>query len=418
MKRIPSCRNQEVAIVAPPAKAYTLRALFLSALAQGRSTIQRPLLGDDQQHAMECLRRLGISISCGPDEIAVEGRGGRFLPTGQELDVGESGVTMNFLTTLTCLCERPVVITGTSRIMERPIQEIVEGLRQLGCRIDYLGKEGFPPVRAHGGGIPGGQARLRGDITSQYFSAIAVAAPFARRPVRVQCLGPMTERPYLSITLSMMADFGVVATNRDFQELLIPNEAGYHPRMTLIEGDYSSAAFFFEAAAICRMRVTVTGLKPDSIQGDRRMLELLKKMGCRVTESERAVTLEGATLHGIETDMADTPDLVPPVAVAAAFAQGTTRLTGVGHLRHKECDRLAVIVSELAKMGIRASCDGSTLTVCGGTPRAARIAPHNDHRIAMSFAVAGLALDGQEIEDEGCVAKSFPQFWQALSEFV
>lgn len=409
--------RKEVSVAAPPSKAHTLRALFLSALADGTSTIHNPLLGADQLHAIECLRGLGVSVAGGADALTVAGCNGAFRPAADELNAGESGVTMNFLLAVANLASRPVVITGTPRLRERPVGEIVGGLRQLGCRLDFVEREGFPPVRVHGGGIPGGAARMSGQITSQYFSAVAAAAPYARTPVQLHCAGTMTERPYLEITLSMMSDGGVAVKRRDFIELSIPNDRRYRARDLRIEGDYSSASFFFEAAAICGMRVRVTGLSAASVQGDRAILPLFEAMGCVVRAEPDAVTVAGAGLHGIKAEMADNPDLVPPVAVAAAFAAGETRLDGVGHLRHKESDRIAAIISELAKMGVGARCDESSLTICGGRPQGARIHPHNDHRIAMSFAVAGLAVEGQQIEDEACVAKSFPDFWKAFGAF-
>lgn len=404
-------------MAAPPSKAHTLRALFLSALAEGRSVIANALMGDDQRHAMDCLRALGVAVVAAGDGVVVQGSGGRFAPVSQELDVGESGVSMNFLSALACLASKPVTITGVRRITERPIGELISGLRQLGCGVECLGREGYPPVKVHGGGIPGGTAQMRGHVTSQYFSAVLLAAPYAERPVTLRCLGPMCEKPYVAITLEMMARFGVEATHRDLVEFAVPNGRAYAGREVEIEGDYSSASFFFEAAAVCRSRVTVTGLNPESVQGDRRFLDLLERMGCEVARRPGGFTVRGRELRGIEADMADTPDLVPPLAVAAAFAKGTMRLTRIAHLSHKESDRPAVIASELVKMGVEVSWDGSTLCIMGGEPHGARIDPHNDHRIAMSFAVAGLAVGDQVIEDEACVAKSFPDFWERLASF-
>jgi len=386
----------------------------LSALADGESAIGNPLRGDDQRHAMDCLRALGAGVVQDGERIVVQGCRGRFEPVSGELNVGESGVSMNCLTALACLSTKPVVITGAPRLIERPVGDLVGGLRQLGCCIDWLGQEGCPPVRVHGGGIPGGTTEMRGHVTSQYFSAILLAAPYADRPVTLQCLGPMSEKPYVAITLEMMARFGVAVAHRNFAEFTVPNERPYQARAVEIEGDYSSASFFFEAAAVCGNRVTVTGLDPGSVQGDRRFLDLLERMGCGVARMQDGWAVQGRKLAGIDADMADTPDLVPPMAVTAAFAEGTTRLTGIAHLSHKESDRPAVIASELRKMGVAASWDGSALYITGGQPHGAWIDPHNDHRIAMSFAVAGLAVGDQIIENEACVAKSFPDFWDRL----
>jgi 3-phosphoshikimate 1-carboxyvinyltransferase len=412
-------RNADVCVEAPPAKAHSLRALILASLADGESIVERPLLAEDQINVIECLRRLGIEVERERGDLRILGRSGRYAPVGAELDVGDSGVGMNFLCSAACLADVPVIIGGSRRLNERPIGEIVSGLRQLGCRIDFLEKEGCPPVRVHGGGIPGGTARMHGALTSQYFSSLVIAAPCARGPVTVQCLDEMSERPYLDISLGMMSEFGVEAENDRYREMRLPGGARYRPRRLRIEGDYSSASFFFLAAAVCRSRVRVTGLRADTRQGDRRFLDLLARMGCAVSTEAGAVVVRGGELRAIDAEMGDLPDLVPPMAVAAAFAEGTSRFTDIARLRVKESDRVAVLVSELARMGVPARCDADSLTVTGTRQaRGARIDPHNDHRIAMSFAVAGLVTGGQVIENPGCVAKSFPDFWERFGVFA
>lgn len=417
MRLVERTNAEGVTVAAPPSKAHTLRALLMASLADGEGTVRRPLLGEDQCHVIECLRGLGVRVEVDGEVVRVEGCGGTYRPVEEELNLGESGVGMNFLSALTCLCERPVTLTGAPGLLRRPVSELVAGLEQLGCRIDYLGKEGFPPLRVTGGGIPGGRAAMSGALTSQYFSAVLTAAPCARAPVSLECKGALTEAPYLEITLGMLAERGVAVEREAMRRFAVPAPVPYRAIDYAVEGDYSSAAFFFEAAAACGIGVTVTGLPAGSQQGDRRMTALLERMGCAVRREGDAVTVSGAPLRAIEADMTDVPDLVPPLAVTAAFAEGTTRLSGIAHLRHKESDRPAAIVSELAKMGIRASCDGPALSIEGGRPRGAEIDPHNDHRIAMSFAVAGLAVGGQAIRDPGCVAKSFPDFWERLAAF-
>jgi 3-phosphoshikimate 1-carboxyvinyltransferase len=343
--------------------------------------------------------------------------GGRYTPINNELNVGESGVGMNFLTSAACLSVKPIVITGTKRITERPILEVVNGLRQLGCKIEYLEKEGFPPIRVYGGGIKGGAAQIRGSKTSQYFSSIVISSPYADNKVTLKCVDEMTEKPYFDISLQMMAEFGVRAKNNNYKQIEIPS-GRYSAREITIEGDYSSASFFFLAGAVCKAKVTVKGLRPDTKQGDKAFLTLIEKMGCRVSETNDGFCIHGQKLCAIEQDMSNLPDLVPPLAIAAAFAKGRSKLTNIGHLRDKECDRLAVMVSELGKMGVAAKCDESSLSIeCSGKIQGAQIDPHNDHRIAMSFAVAGLATGNQTINDEMCVAKSFPDFWEKFEVF-
>ncbi|MFH1371213.1 MAG: 3-phosphoshikimate 1-carboxyvinyltransferase [Planctomycetota bacterium] len=422
MRIVSKIHNMDVKVDAPPSKAHTLRALIISSLAEGTSVIRKPLLGQDQLNVIECLKKLGVRIEKSPQVypggLIVWGAGGKYKPACDELNVGESGVGMNFLTSVACLSERPVLITGTKRITERPIGEVVAGLRQLGCSIEYLDKDGFPPIRVEGGSIKGGNTRMKGQKTSQYFSSVAISSPYAENPVTIECTDKMTEKPYFDITLQMMRDFGANSENRDYKQIKISNDKRYSPREITIEGDYSSASFFFLAGAICGSKVTVRGLNPETKQGDKAFLLLLEKMGCEVSATSEGICIKSGELRAIEQDMSDLPDLVPPLAIAAAYAQGTSKLTNIGHLRLKECDRLAVMASQLSKMGIDATCDESSLVI-NGSPKnhGADIDPHNDHRIAMSFAVAGLVTGEQVIQDEMCVAKSFPDFWERFEVF-
>ncbi len=418
MKSIGKIQNKDVQVQAPASKAHTLRALIISSLAQGKSVIRNPLFGEDQLNVIECLGRLGVKIETKKDEIVVHGMAGVYSPVSNELNVGESGVGMNFLASAANLCDKPVILTGAKRITERPILEVVDGLRQLGCKIEYLENEGFPPIKIFGGGITGGQAEIKGSKTSQYFSSIVISSPYAAEPVTLKCVDDMTEKPYFDISLQMMSRFGIDAENNNYKEIKIPTGQKYTGCEIDIEGDFSSASFFFLAAGICKVKVAVSGLAVDTKQGDRAFLELMEKMGCSVSQTEDGFCVEGKELKSISCDMSDIPDLVPPAAIAAGFAKGTSRLTNIGHLRHKECDRLAVIAGELNKMGVEASCDEDSLIIEGNPNcHGAKIDPHNDHRIAMSFAVAGLVSGGQIIENEMCVAKSFPDFWERFEIF-
>ncbi len=418
-KKIEKASCRDVCLVAPPSKAHTLRALMLAALADGCSRIDKPLLAGDQLNLINCLRELGVGVEVGADgeSVQVQGCAGKFRPTGKELNVGESGVSMNLLVSAASLASGPVVLTGAERITERPIAQVVEGTRQLGGKISYLRTDGFPPIKLAGTGLEGGSARMSGAITSQYFSSLAISAPCAGNPVILCCDDSMTEKPYFDISLQMMSEFGVEVQRDGYSETRIPN-SGYKARDIQVEGDYSSSSFFFLAAAVLGGKVKVEGLSASTVQGDRAFLDLLETMGCDIWCSGLTVSVEGGPLSGIQIDMGDIPDLVPPAAIAAAFAEGVSTFNNVGQLRYKECDRLAVMVSELAKMGVAASCDEDSLTVTGvglEKMRGAKIDPHNDHRIAMSFAIAGLAVGNQEIENPACVGKSFPDFWERIA---
>ncbi|MCD4831577.1 MAG: 3-phosphoshikimate 1-carboxyvinyltransferase [Anaerohalosphaeraceae bacterium] len=419
MKTVNKIKNTCAVTTAPPSKAHTLRAMIIGSLAEGQTIINNPLLGQDQLNVIDCLKKLGVKITIAPNKITIQGSAGRYEPTGDILDVGESGVGMNFLTSAACLAAKPIIITGSKRITERPVNEVVDGLRQLGCKIECLEKEGFLPVKILGGGVPGGTAAIKGRQTSQYFSSLTISAPLAKKQVTLKCVDEMTERPYYDITLQMMAEFGAAASNNDYKEITIPT-GKYTGKELPIEGDYSSASFFFLAAAITNSCVTVNGLRSDSCQGDKIFVDLIEKMGCEISRSDSAIIVQGRGLSPITQDMSDVPDLVPPMAIAAGFADGTSELTNIGHLRLKECDRLAVMASELNKMGISVNCTNNSLIIEGNSENAhgTTIETHNDHRIAMSFAIAGLVTGSQIIENPGCVAKSFPDFWERFEIFA
>jgi 3-phosphoshikimate 1-carboxyvinyltransferase len=417
MRTIDKIRNKRLSLEAPPSKAYTLRALIIGSLAEGTTVIEKPLLGQDQLNVIRCLNALGIKIEQKPQQIIVHGSAGTYQPISDELNVGESGVGMNFLTSAACLADKPVVLTGVQRITERPIAEVVQALQQLGCEIEYLQNEGFPPVRIIPKGIQGGRCEMSGAINSQYFSSMAISAVYAKSPVTIVCVDELSEKPYLDITLQMMADFGIEVINDNYKHISIP-QGKYHGRTVCIEGDYSSASYFFLAAAICGSKVIVSNMNPDTRQGDSQFIRLLEKMGCDAIRDNDKVAVQGKPLKAIEYDMSDMPDMVPSAAIACAFAEGVSRLTNIGHLRHKECDRLAVMASELQKMGVDAQCDETSLTIEGNREaHGAVIDPHNDHRIAMSFATGGLVTGSQQIENPGCVAKSFPDFWERFEIF-
>lgn len=418
MKHVEKIINTDVVVEAPPSKAHTLRALIIGSLANGTTVIEKPLLGQDQINVINCLKALGIKIHLEQNKITLNGSAGKYMPVSETLNVGESGVGMNFLTSAACLSETPVILSGTERLNERPIGEVVQGLKQLGCKIEFAQNEGLPPVKVFGGGIKGGCAKIHGSKTSQYFSSLVISAPYAKQDVTLECIDDMTEKPYFDISLQMMEDFGVKAINNSYKKITIAGNQKYKGRTIKIEGDYSSASFFFLAAAICKSKVTVGNLRIDSKQGDKGFLSLMEKMGCKVNKSADSITVTGQKLTAIERDMSDLPDLVPPLAIACGFAEGTSSLTNIGHLRHKECDRLGVMAKELKKMGINADCNEDSLIITGtAKAKGTAIDPHNDHRIAMSFAIAGLVTGGQTVENPKCVAKSFPDFWERFEVF-
>lgn len=420
MKTIERIRNDNVVIQVPPSKAHTLRALILGSLSDGVTRVTNPLMGDDQLHLIECLRGLGVDIRAEGDSLIVTGSRGRFQPKAETLDCGESGVAMNFLSAVASLSTRPVILTGKEGLLRRPVDEITGGVRALGGTVEFLERSGFPPLRVSPTGLAGGTATMRGAKTSQYFSSLTIAAACAEQGATIRCSDDMSEKPYFDITVDMMRRFGVVAKNDSYKTITVAGGQRYTACNVDVESDYSSASYFIEAAAITGSRVFLKGLAHDSVQGDRKILDYAKAMGASAEWSEDGVAVAGGELKPIDESFCDTPDLVPTVAVMAAFANRTSYLRDVARLKFKECDRVTAIIDGLSRMNVLAEVSGDNLVI-HGNPRGIRggaIASMGDHRIAMAFAVAGLAVAGQSIDDETCVKKSFPNFWETFAAFA
>jgi 3-phosphoshikimate 1-carboxyvinyltransferase len=318
---------------------------------------------------------------------------------------------MRFFTALAALGQEEYQLTGSPRLCERPMGELLQALASLGVEARSQHGNGCPPIIIRGG-LAGGRARLSGAVSSQYLSALLFIAPLAPQGAEIEITGELVSRPYVDLTLEVLADFGVSFYREGYKFFRVPGGQSYQPRDYEIEADASSASYFWAAAAVTGGRVTITNLSLESSQGDIDFLSVLARMGCRIGETEAGLTLQGGRLTGIEVDMASMPDLVTTLGVVAAFAQGDTVITGAAHLRHKESDRLATVAAELAKMGISAEETPDGLVIHGGQPHGAIIHTYDDHRIAMSFAVAGLKIPGLAIRDPQVVAKSFPDFWE------
>lgn len=417
-------QSLDVAISAPSSKAHSLRYIFIAALADGASRLDHLLLGEDQHHAINAIRSLGIPVEL--DEAAgtavIHGAGGRLHAPDNEIFIGNSGVGIRFLTPIAALVSGGnVTLTGDERMCSgRPIADLLTALAPLGITASSMRGNGMPPLIVQGGGIRGGTTHLRGQASSQYFSAILIAAPFADEDVTIHADGEIKSRPYIDTTIAAMQAFGV-KTEVDTNSFRVTAGQRYQPLQTAIEGDYSSASYFFAAAAVTGGKVRVNGLRPDSDQGDRYIVEALQSMNCHAEFTEDAVELQGRPLKPIETDMSNYPDLVPTLAVVAAFADGTSVFTGVEHLRIKESDRLAATAAELQRLGVDAEDAGDRLIVrgCAGeSMQGATIETYNDHRLAMAFAIAGLRVPGVVISNPGCVAKSFPDFFERLADIT
>ncbi len=364
---------------------------------------------------MDSLEQLGGSFAVTGDLVTVQGTGGRLRAPDGPIDVGASGTTARFLTGAATLADGPSLIDGTTRMRQRPIGELVKALRALGAQVEALGEGGCPPVLVGGGGLAGGHAVIDARRSSQFVSAVALTAPYARRDVSLEYLdGALVSRPYVESTVEVMRAFGGQVEH--VPTGLEVRRGGYRACAFAIEPDASAAAYPLVAAAITGGRVRVPGFARDSRQADLGILDVLVAMGCRVVWEDSVITLEGpgGGLRGVDVDMADMPDAVLAVAVAAAFASGPTRITHIGNLRIKESDRLAALETELRKLGADAEAGSDWLLVRSRAVHGAEIDTYDDHRMAMAFSLAGLILPNLVIRDPGCVAKTWPGFFEDM----
>jgi 3-phosphoshikimate 1-carboxyvinyltransferase len=416
LKITPSPITGEVA--APPSKSYTHRAVILASLAAGESLIENPLLADDTRYTIEACRALGADIAIESDGLAVRGTGGRISPQKETIFVGNSGSTIRMIAPLAASSPTRIVLDGDERLRQRPMGDLLSALQGLGVHARSLNNNGCPPIEIEGGEFKANQVSLSGAVSSQPVSALLMAAPYTRKGLTIKINGGLRSKPYIDITLDAMSAFGVTAVNRDYKEFLIEGNQEYKARRYRIEGDYSSAAYFLAAGAIGGKPVSVTNLKKDSVQGDRHLLDILERMGGAVGYDKDSVTVQrSGGLKGITINMGDYPDLVPTLAVVAAFAQGKTELTNIAHLRFKESDRLETTAAELNKMNIKTEVGDDTMVIYGGKPSGAEIDSHNDHRLAMGLSIAALLAEGDCILNGAeAVSKSYPQFFSDLQK--
>ncbi|MFI5330754.1 MAG: 3-phosphoshikimate 1-carboxyvinyltransferase [Desulfobaccales bacterium] len=400
----------QASLTLPGSKSYTHRALVAAALAAGESVLSNALKAEDTELTAQALAQLGAGIDWQGNTIRVQGVGGKWRAVAEPIYLGNSGTSMRFFTALTALGQGTYLLSGSERLCQRPLDDLLQALEQLGVQVASERGDGCPPVTVQGG-LRGGRARLSGAVSSQYVSALLFIGPLAPEGVAIELTDELVSRPYVDLTLGVLEDFGISYYREGYRYFQVPGGQSYQPSAYAIEADASSASYFWAAAAVTGGRVTITNLSQDSCQGDAAFPMVLGQMGCSVESSEAGLTVQGGPLTGLMVDMSTMPDLVPTLAVVAACAQGNTVITGVAHLRHKESDRLLAVATELQKMGIAARETADGLIIKGGAPHGAAIDTYQDHRLAMSFAVAGLRVPGVVINDPGCVAKSFPDFW-------
>ena len=426
LKIEPAGRPIRATVRPPGSKSITNRALICAALAEGTSTLRGALDSEDTRVMIEGLRGLGISVDVrdAGETLVVEGCGGRPSAESADIFVANSGTTIRFLTALVTLAEGAFTLDGVARMRERPIGDLVEALNQLGAEVGCQGENDCPPVVVRAEGLAGGVAEIRGNISSQYLSGLLMAAPYARETVTLRVEGTLVSVPYVAMTLAVMESFGVLAqAAADYSEMVVPVGKNYQACEYVIEPDASAASYFWAAAAVTGGEVTVTGLSRESLQGDVGFVDCLKQMGCEVRYEADSISVTGGgvtggKLRGIDVDMNGISDTVQTLAVVALFAEGTTKIRNVPHIRHKETDRIAAVATELRKLGADVVEHDGGLEITPGDFSPAAIDTYDDHRMAMSFAVAGLVQPGVVINDPGCTGKTYPRFFEDLRAIV
>jgi 3-phosphoshikimate 1-carboxyvinyltransferase len=411
----------------PGSKSLSNRTLLLAAMASGETAIDNLLDSDDTRRMREALAALGVVLRTEAtpegERLHVQGVGGPFVHTGDaplELYLGNAGTAVRPLTAALCLGSGTFVLRGDARMHERPIGDLTDALLPLGVNIEFLGNPGYLPLRIEGTGLPGGTVRVRGDVSSQFLTALLMSAPLARAPMRIEVDGELVSKPYILITLASLAQFGVQVRHDDALSWFeIEPTALRSPGRARVEGDASSATYFLAAAAIAGGPVRVHGIDRSSVQGDVAFVDVLSAMGAKVSFGDGWVEVERGgsnRLRAVDLDLNHIPDAAMTVVVAALFADGTTRVRNLWNLRVKETDRLSAMTTELRKLGATVEEGRDYLVV---TPparlRSATIDTYDDHRMAMAFSLAALGDVPVTINDPDCVAKTFPDYFERFA---
>lgn len=402
----------------PGSKSLTNRALMCAALASGTSRIEGILLADDTEAMLSCISNLGAHVQLDRTNCAVEirGFGGRPLDGPIDLDARLSGTTSRFVAASLVLGSGPYRLTGALPLQLRPLGPTLDALIELGSELSFEGDDGCLPVIVRTPTLNADSEMptisVSGDVSSQFLSGLLLVGPCLPKGLRIDMTTPLVSRPYVDMTLSVMAAFGALVDEGESTFVVSPG--GYAGTGFNIEPDASAASYFYAAAAICGGSVTVEGLGTDSIQGDVGFVDALEAMGCEIDRSPVSITVTGPARHGIDVDFSDISDTAQTLAAVAVFVDSPTRISGIGFIRQKETDRIAAVVTELRRLGLEASEDPDGFTVVPSSPSSAEIHTYEDHRMAMSFALVGLRASGILIQDPACVAKTFPDYFERL----
>jgi 3-phosphoshikimate 1-carboxyvinyltransferase len=407
-------------VCVPGSKSITNRALVLAALASrdGPCVLEEALQSEDTELMLKALQQLGFRIEPSWPRIKIEQQKGALIPAASaDLFVGNSGTTMRFLAAMLALGKGRYRLDGVPRMRERPIEDLLQALRQLGVRAVSEAGNGCPPVVVESNGLRGGSVMIRGNVSSQFLSGLLMAAPFAHAAIDIRVDGPLVSEPYITMTRRLMAQgWGLeIQTGPDSKYRISP-QTPTQPESLAIEADASAASYFLAAAAITGGRMTTLGIPEHSLQGDVAFVDVLAAMGCRVERCSAGITVHGRSLRGVDVDMNAISDTVMTLAAVACFADGPTTIRNIAHIRHKETDRLAALATELRRVGIEVEEFADGLKITPRPLHGAEIETYNDHRMAMSMALIGLRVPGIVIKNPACIGKTYPRFFEDLEK--
>ena len=405
-------QNLKATVTVPGSKSYTNRALLIAGLTDGECRLENPLVSDDTKYMIQALKAFGVPVQEEDEAFIVSGKGGELCTPDSDIFIGNAGTAMRFLTTFSTLAPGKVRLDGDERMRERPLADLLDCLTQMGVYAVSTYDNGCPPIDIKGGKVPGGDVQLAGDKSSQYLTSILLSAPYFKNDTCVHIQGDLTSKSYADITLDIMKTFGVHVENESYQHFKITAGDRYKAQTYQVESDWSSASYFLAAAAVTGGELTLNGINPQSVQGDAQFTSVLEKMGCQIDIKPNSLHIKGNPLKGITINMNSMPDAVQTLAVTALFAEGETVIQGISNLRIKETDRISALTEELTRLGAEVEAGEDHLIVKPGVYSGADIETYNDHRMAMSFAVAGLKIPGVRIKNPSCVEKSFPDFFQ------
>ncbi len=409
----PLLKPVKATVTIPGSKSFTNRALILSALSTNTVVIKNPLFSDDTAALISCLEKLGVKIKKEKNQITVMGN--VFANKQKEiiLDANLSGTTMRFLLAVCCIIPGIKILTGKQRLLERPIKDLTDALKNLGAEISFEKNQGFPPVKIISSKLTKNEVTISGKTSSQFVSALLMIAPIIGLTIKID--RDLISQPYVAMTIQTLEKFGIKVENKNFHEFIIKKQQ-IAAQEFAIEGDFSSGAYFAAIATLTKSEITLKNLQENSLQADKEFLSILEQMGSKIIFKKNEVTIIGNGVKPLLVNMQHCPDQIQTVAVLAAFAHGTTTITGGSSLKVKETDRLQAIHNELLKMNIENSITADSITIHGGNIKPATIDTYNDHRMAMAFSVAATKLAGIVINNPDVVSKTFPDFLKKLAK--